>query len=1422
METRSRILRLAGLTLAGLVAVVLAATAVSFGLLQTRWAKDKVADLIAAALQTEAGTVEIGELDGSLPYRLRLQGVSVSDEEGIWLRIEEAELDWNPLSLLLRNHVDADRLHIKRPHLLRGPIVSKPEEDGGSVLPSLPEFGISIESLLIDDLELDPEVAGTEAHFDASGRLESSQGGELQLHLELQRHTRQDPTVMADMIYNRQAGTLSVDLRAQELMGGPWAHLLGWKDAPPWRLSLQGTGPLSGWKGRLEGVAMDTVRIGLDIHAEGPDVLQIMLSGTVDLDREFEGTTSEFFAPPFELDVVLALSETNQVNISGGKISNAAGGVEISGGLDLTQETVDAVIAYRPSDSQRVMSLIEPLTLRSLTLNGRLSGQLAAPTVSLTAEISGLGIGSVRSEETHATFTAEGIRLGQVFPVSVEAALDGMSLIRPQENAPSLPSVQLAARGLIDLEAGFIDIDQAEISSSMAMLRVSGRVPTGPDDLASLQMSLDGELRAAPFEDPVLSSLLKDPLKIHALLGVPTTRDRYELTELLLDHPLIRVTGRASLRTPMSEGLGSVNFLVEDLDLLARRFDLPIRGGSLSISSKLEGGISEPRCATRLTADDVKVKEIQLGPLDVSLVLSGADQGVWGQLHAKFGGLPEPTSLIADMTVAGERGPLDIQSLEFSGAGAQLSGYLRLASFDAPIEGEVSGSVPELAPWAALFDMPLGGSASLSATFTSEQSRQHIRAQTVIQDLRSTVPGSESLGAESTIISMWSSDEAEGAYSYDLQGEGVSLGTARFEQFSLTGATDFTVSDFSLEAAGNFRGDLAVSAAGRLEVTPPALTLELNRLSGQALESAFALSEPASLVQTADRLSLKRLAMIIGDGDVSISGHYGKGSLEATAQLRHAPLGSFSLFFPQAAFTGNLSGEVQIAASQTGHMGEVGLDIEALTAIGHPELAPLGGRVSGQWAEGRVQIEVDLDDKAQSHLRAKGEAPLAYDVVNGAFSVPSAGSVAGELSWRGEIGPVWDAFGSDSHQLRGTINAQARLSGTAGEPHASGSARVTGGSYLNLDFGTVLKEVEATFEGSEDEIVLSRATATDGGKGSVSAHGRIRLDPARKFPAEFELTAENATLARAEAVTVKGGGKLNYTRERGVALLKGGLETSEIEALLIDVLSAEIVDLDVLEVGGTEAAAEAKPAESIEYAGGTDLDVTATVPGRAFIRGRGLDSEWRGQAELTGTSFEPILTGSFELVRGRFDFAGRGFRLTRGTVEFRGGSEIDPWIDLESEYRDQDFKALAQVSGPVSSPKITLSSDPELPKDEVMSRILFGTSVSELGPVEALQLADAIRTLSNPGKSGGILGKARGTLGLDVFRVGGNGNGVEGTTVTGGKYLTDNIYVEVERGLTGEEDKISVEVQLTPRISVESELMQDADSNIGIKWRKDY
>ncbi len=59
-------------------------------------------------------------------------------------------------------------------------------------------------------------------------------------------------------------------------------------------------------------------------------------------------------------------------------------------------------------------------------------------------------------------------------------------------------------------------------------------------------------------------------------------------------------------------------------------------------------------------------------------------------------------------------------------------------------------------------------------------------------------------------------------------------------------------------------------------------------------------------------------------------------------------------------------------------------------------------------------------------------------------------------------------------------------------------------------------------------------------------------------------------------------------------------------------------------------------------------------------------------------------------------------------------------------------------------------------------------------------------------------------------------------TVLGiGKYLTDKVYLEIEEG--GEAgSKTKIEVELTPKISIETINQSIGGSSFGIKWRFEY
>ncbi|MBE9554540.1 MAG: translocation/assembly module TamB domain-containing protein, partial [Proteobacteria bacterium] len=68
------------------------------------------------------------------------------------------------------------------------------------------------------------------------------------------------------------------------------------------------------------------------------------------------------------------------------------------------------------------------------------------------------------------------------------------------------------------------------------------------------------------------------------------------------------------------------------------------------------------------------------------------------------------------------------------------------------------------------------------------------------------------------------------------------------------------------------------------------------------------------------------------------------------------------------------------------------------------------------------------------------------------------------------------------------------------------------------------------------------------------------------------------------------------------------------------------------------------------------------------------------------------------------------------------------------------------------------------------------------------------------------------------------GEGQEGDGDGGaeaGKYLSDQVYVGVEGSAAGETG-VTVEIEITPRLKLESDVGQKDKSQIGLKWKRDY
>ncbi|HVF93312.1 MAG TPA: translocation/assembly module TamB domain-containing protein, partial [Sphingomonas sp.] len=121
------------------------------------------------------------------------------------------------------------------------------------------------------------------------------------------------------------------------------------------------------------------------------------------------------------------------------------------------------------------------------------------------------------------------------------------------------------------------------------------------------------------------------------------------------------------------------------------------------------------------------------------------------------------------------------------------------------------------------------------------------------------------------------------------------------------------------------------------------------------------------------------------------------------------------------------------------------------------------------------------------------------------------------------------------------------------------------------------------------------------------------------------------------------------------------------------------------------------------------------------------------------------------------------------------------------------------------------------------SRLLFGTSPTNLSAIEGIQLAAALNSLRGSG-GGGLnpLGKLRSATGFDRLRVvGADEASGRGTSLSAGKYLTSNIYIEIitdARGMTATQ----LEIALTKSLSLLSSAGSFGGTNASLKYSRDY
>ena len=458
-----------------------------------------------------------------------------------------------------------------------------------------------------------------------------------------------------------------------------------------------------------------------------------------------------------------------------------------------------------------------------------------------------------------------------------------------------------------------------------------------------------------------------------------------------------------------------------------------------------------------------------------------------------------------------------------------------------------------------------------------------------------------------------------------------------------------------------------------------------------------------------------------------------------------------------------------------------------------------------------------------------------------------AGKLSARVRWDGALGPLWSLVPMADRRLNGRIALNADASGTLKAPRVRGGVAINQGRFEDLLLGVLLTDITVRLD-LEDK----------GGGGHGGLPGSMRLDLSASDGRGGKATIAGSGALNGDDLNIRASiERLRPLRRRDVHIMLSGKATVTGSATAPDVAGEIIVNqgevlLNNIEMGGSittlpistapppetgknggkppagqAAATRAKPAAAPQG----NLNIRIIMLPRFVVEGRGLTSLWKANLLITGPPSDPDITGSVDAVRGNFDFLGKNFALTRGVVTFAGGALSDPLLDIELTNETPDLTAHIMVTGTVRKMKLSLTSDPSLPRDDILSRVLFGKSVNELGRMEALQLAGAVAQLAGFGSGGGgIFGAAKKALGVDVLRLGSSSSSAAGdsgddaaggTTLEMGKYLTDSIYMGVQQGMKPDSTAFIIELELTPRTSLE---LRTEQSNTwgGLKWNYKY
>ena len=1379
-----------------LVATILALGPLGAGAQDSNADKSTLTQFLESSLSSAGRQVEITGFRGALSSVASLDEMTFADDTGIWLTLRDVSLDWNRAALLT-GRISINQLRAGQIVISRTPTTAAPQTTAEATPFRLPELPISVQIAQIEAgrVDLGAAILGEKVGLSIRGALTLG-SGEGSADLAIARVDGVNGRMTLAGHFTNASRKLDLALNLAEPRGGIIARLANLPDTPAVDLTINGTGTLDDFKAQLT----------LDTDGERRLTGGVVLAGTSGFRADIEGDIAPLFAPDYQpfFGPNIALQTAGARRSDGGwdlskfklqaaelalsgQISLAASGVpqrfSLTGGiLSKTGQPVVLPLPGQKTTLRRADISLAFDAAKGQNWTGQATVQdLSQPDMSV-GTLALTGTGQIDTDTTprisvHLNFDANALMLqdqglNQALGPIVRGQAD---VLWVQDQPLQLEALRVTAQGLSAAAQGQMGDDTSAVA-------VIGTADLHFESLAHLETLTGQPLRGAA--NATLSGRF-DPLSGGFDLSADVHTQDAAIGQEIVDRLLI----------------GPV-----DLALSAKRdaTGLELRAGQLSsdaLSATFAGRLNSTNAALRST-----VSFNDLGLIDPKLT---------GTFEAR-----------ADLTTDDN----GAQTLMINGTtqGLTLSGLLGQDNRLNPAMSEQADLAVLLRRTGDLITLERGqfraGPASLQANGQMQAGVGQLTAVLDLGDLSVLGPDFDgNLTATADIITKIDAQ----FLTLSAQSNGLQLGPDLIDP---TWAT-------ALEG-------------------PAQLSLSLVRRDKSVVLDHAQLSSALADVTAHGTYTPKVTTLAIGVARSDLtalgSGYGGQirgdATLRQTGQTRHIKLSGTAqdIALNNPEITRLLAGETNFSADMAEKNGDIQIDA---AAVENPQLSlNITGnhpRLGRQEAAGqKLTMTARLTDTAL--LAPEFPGPLS---LNGAVTVsPSRtwidlmakgpggidaslrGGVAHDLSQadlaiKGTTQAALFNGLIEPRALRGPINFDLKLAGPLVPTAISGRITGTGLRAVSGFPGLVLADLGVSIDLADGQATLKANSGMSGGSGQVTLTGSLGL--ATPYPADLAIVLRKLGLRDPSLYTSVVNGKLAVRGPlAGGAVLSGRIDVGETQIQVPATLAAGLSEMPTIthlnepkavhttrRRAGLLAETDANTRKRGPIYG---LDLTIDAPRRIFIRGRGLDAELGGQIVVAGTSANVIPSGELRLIRGRLDILGKRLTLNQGTATLQGG--FVPMILLEASTKSDAIVSTIRIEGPATDPTTSFTSQPPLPEEEVLARILFGHGLDSISAFQAAQMASSVATLSGRGGEG-MVGKLRKAFALDDFDVTTDAAG--NAELRFGKYLAKNIYTDVTLGQEGTTE-VSINLDLSQSITLRGAVDSESKSGIGVFFERDY